>query len=231
MQHYINQGLIRRNRTLGRWMMFGGLGASLVAVVISFTAPQYIFIAVGLMLAGGLISQVGTALYNRFGRSPRIDEVVDHSLKGLDDQYAVFHYLLGAKHVLLSPAGALAIIPRIERGEITAENGRWFQDPPRRRISLGHRKRELKDLVPETVRGIRQLGRSLARHLPEHEPIHVDALVMFLADDAQIEAGEDSLLVAHRKKVKGLLRTLPRKASLTTAEIRSLAARLTRSRS
>ena len=212
-------------------MMFGGLGASLVAVVISFTAPQYIFIALGLMLVGGLVSQVGTAMYNRFGRSPRIDEVIDHSLKGLDDQYAVFHYLLGAKHVLLTPAGALAIIPRVERGEISNENGRWLHEPPKRRISLGSRKRELRDLVPETQRAVRQLGRSLTRHLPDHEPVHVDALVMFLADDAQLETGEGSLLAAHRKKVKGLLRTLPRKAALTAAEIRSLAARLTRKRS
>ncbi len=227
MQRYINQGKVRRNRTLGRWMMFGGLGASLVAVIISFTAPQYIFVALGLMLVGGLVSQVGTAIYNRFGRSPRIDEVIDHSLKGLDDQYAVFHYLLGARHVLLSPAGALAIVPRVERGEITMEDGRWLQEPPRRRISFGQRKREIRDLVPETQRGIRQLGRALARQFPGHEPIHVDALVLFLADDAQLEAGDTSLLAAHRKKVKGLLRTLPRKASLTNMEIRSLAARLT----
>jgi NAD(P)H-hydrate repair Nnr-like enzyme with NAD(P)H-hydrate dehydratase domain len=222
MQHYINQGMVRRNRSLGRWMMFGGLGASLIAVVISFVAPLYIFIALGLMLTGGLTSQIGTALYNRFGRSPRIDEVIDDSLKGLDDRYGVFHFLLGSRHVILGPSGALAIIPRVERGGIAFINGSWFQTPPRRRLSFGSRQRELKDLIPETRRDIRRLERALARHLPDHDPIN-------LADDARLDTGSGTLLTAHRKKVKNLLRTLPKQASLNEKEIRSLAARLTHS--
>ncbi len=229
MQHYINQGLVRRNRSLGRWMMFGGLGASLIAVVISFVAPLYIFIALGLMLAGGLISQIGTALYNRFGRSPRLDELIDESLKGLDDRFGLFHYLLGSRHVILGPSGALAIIPRAERGEITFEDGRWFHTPPKRRFPLRTRRRELKDLIPESQRDIRRLGRALARQLPDHDPIHIDALVIFLSDDAQLSAGSGTLIAAHRKKVKALLRTFPRQATLNEKEIRSLAARLTRS--
>ena len=67
MQLYVNEKKIRRNRTLGRWMMFGGLGASLIAVAISFLAQVYIFYALILMLAAGLVSQIGTAIYNRFG--------------------------------------------------------------------------------------------------------------------------------------------------------------------
>jgi hypothetical protein len=229
MQHYINQGLVRRNRSLGRFMMFGGLGASLIAVVISFVAPLYIFIALGLMLAGGLTSQVGTALYNRFGRSPRIDEIIDDSLKGLDDRFAVFHFLLGSRHVILTPSGALAVIPRVERGQIDFDDGHWFQTPPRRRLSLGNRRRELKDIVPETEREIRRLERALARHMADHDPITINALVVFLADDAQLDIGSRTpLLAAHRKKVKNLLRALPKQASLNEKEIRTLAARLTR---
>lgn len=228
MQHYINEGLVRRNRALGRGMMFGGLGASLVAVIISFVAPLYIFIALGLMLAGGIISQAGTALYNRFGRSPRLDQLIDDSLKGMDDRFGIFHYLLGSRHVVIGPSGALAILPRTERGEISFEDGRWFQIPPPRRFPLRARRRELKDLLAEPEREIRKLARALSRQLPDHEPIHIDTLVLFLSDDAHLEAGPGAPLAAYRKKVKGLLRTLPRQTTLNEKEIQSLAAGLTR---
>ncbi|MEE8121999.1 MAG: hypothetical protein V3T55_10740, partial [Anaerolineales bacterium] len=95
MQLFHNERLIKRNKFLGRMMMFGGLGASFAAVIIVFLKPSFLSLAFGLMLAGGLSSQLGTAVYNRFGRSPRIDQVLDDSLKGLGDNYALFHYYLG----------------------------------------------------------------------------------------------------------------------------------------
>ncbi|MES0338631.1 MAG: hypothetical protein ABUK15_01095, partial [Anaerolineales bacterium] len=61
MRLYRNERLIKRNKFLGRVMMFGGLGASFAAVLIVFLQPTLLSLAFGLMLAGGLFSQLGTA--------------------------------------------------------------------------------------------------------------------------------------------------------------------------
>ncbi|MFN2274357.1 MAG: hypothetical protein ACK2TX_05875 [Anaerolineales bacterium] len=228
MQLYVNEKKIRRNRTLGRWMMFGGLGASLIAVAISFLAQAYIFYALILMLAAGLVSQIGTAIYNRFGRSPRMDEVIDFSLKGLDDRFAVFHYNAGVSHAVFGPFGALAIVPRLERGEITYEGGTWYQVPPKRRISIGSRRKKLSDIPSEAERETKKLRTFLQKKLPDREPIAVEALMLFMAEDAMVETGDSPILAAHRKKVKSILRNLERQKSLAENDLRHLGKLLTK---
>jgi hypothetical protein len=229
MQVYINQRKVRRNRTLGRYMMFGGLGASLIAVAISFLAQAYIFYALGLMLAAGLVSQIGTALYNRFGRSPRMDEVIDFSLKGLDDRYAVFHYAAGTSHAIFGPFGALAALPRLERGDITFEEGSWVQVAPKRRVSLGSRRKKLNDLTQEADREVRKLRKALEKALPDREMIAVSAILVFLAEDAMVEANDSPMLAAHRKKLKSVLRNLQNQKSFSENDLRHLAKRLIKS--
>ena len=229
MQDYINQRKVRLNRTLGRYMMFGGLGASLIAVAISFLAQAYIFYALGLMLAAGLVSQIGTALYNRFGRSPRMDEVIDFSLKGLDDRYAVFHYAAGTPHAIFGPFGALALVPRLERGDISFEGGTWVQVPPKRRLSLGSRRKLLKDLEGEADRGIRKLRKTLQKALPDREMIEVNAMLVFMAEDAMVEANDSPMPAAHRKKLKSVLRNLQNQKSFSESDLRHLGKRLVKS--
>ena len=222
MQLYLNEKKIRRNRTLGRWMMFGGLGVSFLAVAISFLAQAYIFHALILMLGAGLVSQIGTALYNRFGRSPRMDEVIDFSLKGLDDRFAVFHYSAGVSHAVFGPFGALAIVPRLERGEITYDGDAWYQVPPKRRISFGRRRKKLSDIPSEAQRESGKLRNFLKRRFPDRESISVDAVLIFMAEDAMVEANDSPIPAAHRKKVKSLLRNLERQRSFDESDLRHL---------
>jgi hypothetical protein len=226
MQLYTNERKIRRNRTLGSWLMYGGLGASLIAVAISFLAPGYILYALALMLVAGLGSQIGTAMYNRFGRSPRMDEVIDFSLKGLDDRFAVFHYLTGTSHAVFGPFGALAIVPRLERGEIKYENETWLNTPPKGRLSFRTRQKKLNDIKSETERESRKLKKFLEKTLPDREPVAVDAILVFMAEDADVEADDSPMLAAYRKKLKSLLRSLESRKSFSENDLRHLGARL-----
>jgi len=228
MQLYLNEKKIRRNRRFGQWMMYGGLGASVVAVAISFLAQALIFYALGLMLVAGLVSQVGTALFNRFGRSPRMDEVIDFSLKGLDDRFAVFHYATGVSHAVFGPFGALAIVPRLERGEISYEDGSWYQLPPKRRLSLRTRRRRLNDIEVEAGREADKLKRFLAKALPDRDPIDVAPILVFMAEDAMVTSEGSHVLAAHRKKLKSVLRNLERQKSFSESDLRHLGAKLLR---
>jgi hypothetical protein len=230
MQLYTNERKIRRNGALGRWLMYGGLGASLVAVAISFLAPGYILYALGLMLVAGLGSQIGTAMYNRFGRSPRMDEVIDFSLKGLDDRFAVFHYLTGTSHAVFGPFGALAIVPRLERGEIRYEDGTWLNTPPRGRLSFRTRTKKLSDMEAEAERESRKLTKFIEKTLPDREPIAVDAIFVFMAENATVEADDSPTPAAYRKKLKSFLRSFESRKSFNENDLRHLGSRLLKNR-
>jgi hypothetical protein len=227
MQHYLNERLVKRNRRYSRWMMYGGLGASIAAVIITFTQPALVIYAFALIVVGGLVSQVGTAIHNRFGRSPRIDEVIDYSLKGLDDQHAIFHYLLGTNHALFTPSGTYAVVPMLEQGRIEYAQGVWKHEPPPRRISLGRsRVRTLKNVEKEAKREAQQLQRYLRKNIPQHIDIGVDPLILFLAKDTYVEAEQAPFIAVHRKKLKSALRKIERRRPFTPEDIQQLASYL-----
>lgn len=224
MQLYRNERLIKRNKFLGRSMMFGGLGASFAAVIIVFLQPSWLSLAFGLMLAGGLFSQLGTALYNRFGRSPRIDQVLDDSLKGLGDNYAMFHYYLGTNHALFTPAGVFALLPRDEKGEVRYESDQWIHKLGKRRF--GRSQKPLKDLERNAARETKAMKQALTKRLPDLSEIHVNPLLVFIASGIIINSDGSPIPAAHRKKLKSYIRRLERQKPFSAEELHQLASAL-----
>ena len=220
MQLYRNERLIKRNKFLGRLMMFGGLGASFAAVIIVFLQPSLLSLAFGLMLAGGLFSQLGTAIHNRFGRTPRLDQVLDDSLKGLGDNYAMFHYYLGTNHALFTPAGVFALLPRDEQGEVRYESDQWIHKRSKRRF--GRRRKPIKDLERNAARETKAMKQALTKRLPDHSEIPVNPLLVFIASGTSIDADGSPIPAAHRKKLKSHIRRLERQKSFSEKDIHQL---------
>ncbi len=223
MRQYTNERLVKRNGRFGRALMYTGLGLTILAAAIVFREPNFILPALIVMLIGGFFSQIGTALVNRFGRDPRMDQIIDASLKGLDDNYATFHYLLGTDHALVTPAGIFAIIPRWEKGQITYKDGDWFHKKPKGRISIRNRERALRGLEKEALQERRSLERSLEKNLKSSEDLNIQPMLVFIAEDADLNVDDAPVLATHRKKIKGTVRNLERGKSLDEEDIKRLA--------
>ncbi len=220
MQLYQNERLIKRNNFLGRLMTFGGLGASFAAVLIVFLQPSLLSLAFGLMLAGGLFSQLGTGIMNRFSRSPRIDEILDDSLKGLGDNYAIFHYYLGTNHALFTPAGVFALIPRGEQGEVRYESDQWIHKLSKRRF--GRSQKTIKDLERNATRETMAMKQALTKKLPDISAIPVNPLLVFIASGTTIDSDGSPIPAVHHKKLKSYIRRLERQKSFSAEEIHQL---------
>lgn len=220
MQLYNNERLIKRNNFLGRLMTFGGLGASFAAVLIVFLQPSLLSLAFGLMLAGGLFSQLGTGMMNRFSRSPRIDEILDDSLKGLGDDYAIFHYYLGTSHALFTPAGVFALIPRDEQGDVRYESNQWIHTLRKRRF--GRSQKPIKDLERNASRETKAMEQALTKRFPDVSAIPVNPLLVFIASGTTIDADGSPIPATHRKKLKSYIRRLERQKSFSAEEIHQL---------
>ncbi len=123
-----NEKMIKRNATIGRYTTLASLAILGVGLFISFQ-PQYVQYSFIALLFGFVLSQVGIYFGSRWGRSPRPDETLSAALKGLNDQYTLYHYVAPVPHLLVGPAGIWVLQPYYQKGVITYDEakGRWKQ--------------------------------------------------------------------------------------------------------
>src|SRR4030066_418649 len=127
MKVLTNDKLIKRNARLGQIATISGLLVLVGGMFISFRYPSFASFAWVALLVGFALSQIGLYFGNRWGRRPRPDELIDQGLKGLNDQYSIYHYTTPAAHLLVGPSGLWVIMPYYQVGKIVYEKGRWTQ--------------------------------------------------------------------------------------------------------
>ncbi len=127
MKILTNEKLVTRNSRIGRYAGLLGLIILAIGAYISFTKPELVSLAWAALLVGFAVAQFGIYYGNRWGRYPRPYDLISKELKGLEDTYALYHYVTPAAHVLVGPAGLWLIFPFYQRGTITYEKGRWRQ--------------------------------------------------------------------------------------------------------
>jgi hypothetical protein len=211
MRRYINQPRIRRNHNTGRFLVFSGLALLAGGFIYSRNNPDEVNLVLLVAVLGTVTAQLGLAMINRWGRSPRIDERVDASLKGLNDDWAVLHYAGPTDHILFGPPGCIALLPRDEKGVITFRDGAWFQDKPPGGLLRRGGEVNLRALGGKAQRAINNLRVLLENHFETAaEPIHTEPLLLFMNDQATLDLDAEELPIpaVHHKKVKAWLRRL-----------------------
>lgn len=223
MIRYANERAIQRNAKLGKILTFGGLGILVLGLVLSVAYPAQVNAVLGMALVGVLASQFGMVFYNRWSRQPRMDQVLDEAVKGLDSRYAMFHYTLSTPHVLVTPSGVYAIVPRLEEGEVTWSGGGWSQARPARRSA---KVRTLRGIEPAAQTEADAAAAALRKRLPGQTLPEVKPLLVFLNPKANLHAKGAPILAVHGKKLKEALRQLPKGGSLSEPQLKELAERL-----
>ena len=223
MRQYINRRMVKRNNNLSKVMILIGLILLIGALVLSFTRPETMNQLLIGVIVGTLFSQAGLALNNRWGRQPRIDQIFDASLKGLDNRYAIFHYKLGTSHALICPAGAFALIPCQDEGEITFVEGNWWKQFGKRGLFRRSGRKRLSRIEDSAKAQSRTMQRFLQKNLPERTDISIRPILVFVSKQALVKANHAPVLTVHIKKLKSVVRRLPSNKSLDAVEIERLA--------
>jgi hypothetical protein len=172
---------------------------------------------------GGLIlSQIGNTQRSRWGKHPRMDEMLDEALKGLDERYALFHYLLSASHALVTPSGVFALCTTAIEGEISYRDGKWWRERPARRGGAA-RRQSLSEPGSQTAGEAERLKKDLRRRLRRDEVPQPEAILVFVHANAQVGAEGAPFQAVHIKKLKSHLRSLPKAKTLSAGDVRLLA--------
>jgi hypothetical protein len=221
MRRFANERMIRRNSTVGTILTFGGIGLMIGAVVLALKARELFSITLMVSFAGLVLSQIGNTQRTRWGKHPRMDEILDDALKGLDERYSLFHYLLGASHALITPSGVYALSTTAVEGKILFREGKWWRERPARR-GRPPRLQTLAEPAAQTEGEAQRLERDLRRRLDREDLPTVKPILVFVHPAADLEADEAPFTSVHVKKLKHFVRSLPKAKTLTLTEVTSL---------
>ncbi len=125
MQVHINDAFVSRRATIGKWASLAGLVVLGAGLVVSLKSPTLFYVSFITLIVGFLLSNVGLYYANRYLRVDRPDAVLVRALKGLDDRYALYQFLLPASHVLQEPGGLTVFVLKPQEGLVFYQNGRW----------------------------------------------------------------------------------------------------------
>ena len=205
MRRFANDAAINRKARAGTILTFVGFGLLIVSLVLSFRTETVTTLSLASALFGMIITQIGVTLTNKWGKRPRVDEIIDAALKGLDTRYALFHYSLGSNHVLFTPSGAFALVPCVQEGEITYEEEKWWQTTERRGKK---RTKELKNIGKDAVFEAQASMKKIGRLISADDHPGVTPLLVFLHPNAKLTVDQSSPDAVHHKKIKQYLRKL-----------------------
>ncbi len=204
---------------------FGGMAILLAGLALVFIVEDFervILLQLGALFIGWLIAQVGVYLSPRYLRNPRPDEVLDNALKKVAKNGRLYHYLLPAPHVLLTPQGVIVFNLRPNVGKIRVDGDVWHQsgNVVKRFFGqepIGNPSKELEKMVEA-------MGNYIRQHAPAIEEVPIGALIVFTTKGAtELDLKESRLPAMHYTKVKGFLRQQKR-APLPKTEYEALLA-------
>jgi hypothetical protein len=224
MNVFTNEKLIKRNGRLGQVATFSGLLVLAGGMFVSFRYPTYSIFAWVALLVGFALSQIGLYFGNRWGRHPRPDERIDLGLKGLNDQYTIYHYTTPAAHLLVGPSGLWIILPYYQVGKIVYERGRWkqkggtfIQKYLRAFAQEGVGRPDL-DAPAE----VESLSSFINKRIPEQSIPDARPLLVFTNEKVELEVGETPILTIPLKKLKETIRKSNKENILSPQQIEEI---------
>jgi hypothetical protein len=115
-----NDKLIKRNAKISQYVLIAALTTLVIGIYFTITKsdPEEIGWAYLFLIPSYILVQISIAMGNRWSRSPRPDEIVTQSLKGLDNQYSLYIFTTPVPHLLISPAGIWIIKTYHQSGKI-----------------------------------------------------------------------------------------------------------------
>jgi hypothetical protein len=213
MQINRNEGLVRRRKRIGQITSLLGMGVLVGGMAFTWLAPRWevplqltVYIPILSLLVGFVLSSIGIYFTNHWGRSPRPDELIDQSLKGLGREHKLYHFAFPASHLLLTPRGLVVLIVRSEPGEYRVEGDKWRQRFSVRRVLRFMGQEGLGNPTKEARYQIEKMRRFLGKHAAGLKETPISAIIVFLASAVDLTVGETHVPVLRAAKLKGFLR-------------------------
>jgi hypothetical protein len=219
-----NEKLIQRNGKIGQYVSLAALVVLGIGMYISFSKPELFTYSVVCLILGFIMSQVGMYMGSRWGKSPRPDEKLDTALKGLHSEFNIYHYSSPVSHLLVGPSGVWSLLPYHQRGSVSFEKNRWklkgggfLQGYMRIFGQEGLGRPEL-----DAENEVQALKKFCAKKMDESEIPEIKPILVFTAEDVELDAGESPIAAVKLKQLKEFMRQGGKNRALSTGQVKVL---------
>lgn len=201
-----NERMIKRNKMIGSISTIISVVVLAAGMYVSFKFQEMIGYSLGALVLGFTLSQVGIFYTTRFSKSPRPDEELDAALKGLDDQYALYHYQSPVNHLLVGPAGLWVLFPFSQKGRIVYNDkrGRWKMIGSN--LYLRFFAMDTIGRPDQEIKNSRDRLRKALGKIPEFEIPEIKTALIFSDENAVVEAENAPVPTLHARQLKKLIR-------------------------
>jgi hypothetical protein len=225
LKNIVDDKKVKRGERIGKIATLAGLGILVGGMVLSLLIQDLsvIWLAFGCLLAGLVVSSIGTMNMNRWVRQPRADQALAQGLKGFDNRYRLYNYVLPAPHVLLSPVGLFVVVALGHDGNIRYDGNRFRRGWTPARLLRLMADEGLGRPLEEVERQIAGLQQLLKAHGVEEE-LDIQGLIIFFNPRVQLEVTDPPLPITDPKGLKKAIRrqTEEKMSSRQYREIQSI---------
>ncbi len=224
MKVFTNEKLVKRYARIGQFATVGGLAVLAGGMYLTFRNPNYASLSWLALLLGFGMSQIGLYFGNRWGRHPRPDELVDQGLKGLSDQYSIYHYSTPAAHLLVGPSGLWVIMPFYQAGKVVYQKDRWkvvggsFTQKYMRILGQEGLGRPDKESAAE----VEFVKKYIKKNLPELEISEPNVAVVFVSSKAELQVEGAPIPTLAIKDLKSTVRKTAKEKALSPEQVKQI---------
>lgn len=213
MEAFVNERKVKVNAGIGRWVSLAGLVVLVGGLFISIRNPGLAWVSMLSLLVGFLSSVVGAYFANHWTRTPRADQLLDQALKGISNQYHMYHYLLPVPHVMLGPAGLFVFRSYLHEGPVSYDGRKWKQKLTIGRVLGFSGQDSLADPVRDAQYDSERLHKLLAARLPEEKIPEIRPFIVFVREGVELDVAETPVPVLLAKQLKGAVRRVDRECT------------------
>lgn len=207
MKNIVDERKVERGARIGKIATFAGLGILLGGMILSLVVQNLsaIWLAFGCLLVGLVVSSIGTLNMNRWVRQPRADQALAQGMKGFDDRYRLYNYVLPVPHVLLSPVGLFVVRALGHDGSIRYDGTRFRRGWTPARLLRLMADEGLGRPLEELDRQIASLQQLLEAHGSGPE-LDIQGIIVFYNPRVQLEVTDPPLPIIDPRGLKKAIR-------------------------
>ena len=157
--------IAKRSQAAQRGLLVGGV--LLVTALVASFSPRYVLPAYGVVVLGTIVTTWGSRSGTKWLGDLRGDKVLAKVLKGLDNSYRLYNYVLPAEHVLLSPGGLFVLRLQRQDGKISCRGKKWQRPFSIGRVFSFLSEEGLGNPSKQVERDAAELCGLVADHLPD----------------------------------------------------------------
>ena len=229
MKLSVNNELIERNKKIAQITLYVSLGLLSIGFIWTLrnAEPSKSLIGYLILIPAFLLVQISIYMTNRWGKSPRPDEVVISALKGLDNKYTLYNYTTGVPHLLVGPIGVWIINPYQHEGEISynSEKKRYQQKGGSNFFSKYFAQEGLPNITKDVISLKKDCTKYFDKNsiLVDKEPVIVN---LFYSDNVILVNNDAPEINLKSNKLKVFIRKFAKEVKIPAEKVEKLRSKL-----